>query len=72
MHTDDTVVVYTILDFCRAFRLSRTGFYKLRVSGRGPRTMNLGGKVLITKQAATDWVREREAASAATAEPVAA
>jgi hypothetical protein len=56
---------YTIDEFCRRHMISRPTYNRLRASGRGPREIKLDQKVLITKEAAADWRREREAASAA-------
>jgi len=56
---------YTIAEFCKSHRLSRTLYYKLQHAGLGPVETRLiaGGKVLITKEAAARWRAEREAAS---------
>lgn len=56
---------FTIAEFCRRHMLSRPTYNRLRASGRGPREIKLDQKVLITKEAAADWRREREAATAA-------
>ena len=57
----------SIDEFCAAYNLSRGFFYKLKQRGEAPRIMHLGGRQLISREAAADWVREREAASAAAA-----
>jgi len=57
--------VFTIPEFCAAHRLSRSKLYQLWAAGVGPRKMCIGTKILITVEAAADWRREREAASAA-------
>jgi hypothetical protein len=56
--------VFTIPEFCAAHRLSRSKLYQLWAAGAGPRKMSLGTKILISVEAAADWRREREAASA--------
>ena len=48
---------YTITEFCRAHRISRASFYNLPEADR-PATMRVGGKVLISGEAARAW-RER-------------
>jgi hypothetical protein len=53
---------FTIDEFCRAFRLSRSMFYKLKKSGQAPVIMD-AGKPLISYAAAADWRRAREAAA---------
>jgi hypothetical protein len=55
---------FTIDEFCRAFRLSRSMFYKLRSQGLGPKVM-AAGKPLVSYAAAAEWRRAREAAAMA-------
>jgi hypothetical protein len=50
---------FTIDEFCQAHRISRAHFYNLLKSGRGPRLMDVGKK-LISAEAAADWRRESE------------
>ena len=59
-----TTEVFTINEFCLAHRISRATFYNLRKSGQGPREMHVGVGVRISKEAAEEWRREREADSA--------
>ena len=54
----------TIHEFCAAFRLSRSKLYELWAVGAGPRKMQIGSKVLISLEAAMDWSRSVEGASA--------
>jgi len=63
----DTVerAAYSIAEFCQAHRISRSKFYQLRADGTGPRLMLVDTRVLITVEAAADWRREREEATAA-------
>ncbi|WP_192177681.1 hypothetical protein [Mesorhizobium amorphae] len=51
---------YTIPEFCFAHRISRATFYNLMKAGLGPRTMQVGGRVLISKEAGGDWRKARE------------
>ncbi len=53
---------FTINEFCRAEKISRAYFYKLKKQGRGPRLMATNR---ITQQARRDWQRAREAEAAA-------
>jgi hypothetical protein len=55
---------FTIDEFCRAFRLSRSMFYKLRKAGQAPVIMD-AGKPLISYAAAAEWRRAREAGASA-------
>lgn len=57
----------TIADFCRAEQISRSTFYNLERSGKGPRTYILAGVRRITPTAHDRWRQEREAETAANA-----
>ena len=52
-------------DFCDLMNISRSFYYKLKASGRGPREMRVGARVLISKEAAAEWIRSCEATAAA-------
>jgi Helix-turn-helix domain len=52
---------YTVSEFCEAFRLSRATFYNLRQRGEGPRLLRAGRKILVSTDAAADWIRRGEA-----------
>jgi hypothetical protein len=56
---------FTIAEFCKAHRLSRSALYKMWAAGTGPRIMRAGSKVLISIEAAGDWRRAREAEATA-------
>jgi hypothetical protein len=51
---------YSIDEFCVAHAISRAMFYKLRNEGKGPRTMLVGTRTLISFEAAADWRRQCE------------
>jgi hypothetical protein len=51
---------YTMNEFCRAFRVSRSGLYDLWKAGKGPRRMQVASKTLISVEAARDWRMECE------------
>lgn len=59
----------TITDFCLRNGFSKGTFYNMCEAGRGPRllrpTGKEGGVVLITEEAESDWIKEREARDAA-------
>ena len=57
---------YSIVEFCQRHGLSRGSFYNLEKIGQAPRVMRVGGRVMISKEAAADWRREREEAPAKT------
>lgn len=52
----------SIDEFCAAHCLSRSMFYKLMNSGRGPRLMTVGTRKLVSDEAAAEWRRQMEAA----------
>jgi hypothetical protein len=52
---------HTILSFCKSNAISESLFYSLKRQGKGPREIDLGGRILITREAEADWRREREA-----------
>jgi hypothetical protein len=54
---------YTITEFCEAFRISRSMFYKLQHCGKAPAVMRVGTRTLVSFRAAAEWRRERESAS---------
>jgi hypothetical protein len=53
-------LAYSVNDFCALHHISRAYFYKILNLGIGPRIMTVGGRKLISHEAATDWRRERE------------
>jgi hypothetical protein len=56
---------YSVEEFCARHRISSQLFYKLRPKGLMPVTFNVGTRVLISKEAAAAWRREREQAAQA-------
>ena len=59
----DDADVFTVNEFCARHRISVQLFYKNRK--QMPRTFNVGTRVLISKEAAAAWRREREQAAKA-------
>lgn len=53
--------VYTIPQFCEAYRLSRSTLYRLWGLGLGPRVIRVGRKVLIPTAMAEAWLKSLEA-----------
>ena len=60
----DDADAFTVNEFCARHRISVQLFYKNRK--QMPRTFNVGTRVLISKEAAAAWRREREQATAVT------
>jgi hypothetical protein len=59
----EPALAFSIAEFCSLHRISRPYFYKIRNRGLGPKVMVVGGRTLISVEAATAWRREREAAT---------
>jgi len=51
---------YSIDEFCRRHGISHGTYYNLRTLGLGPREARALKRVLITKEAAANWRRDRE------------
>jgi hypothetical protein len=60
---DAAADAYSIAEFCRRHAISQSFYFALQASGKGPRTMKLGGRVLISREAAAAWRRQRERAA---------
>src|SRR5262245_19239970 len=52
---------HTRLSFCISNHISESHYFKLNRQGRGPREIELDGRIIITPEAEADWRREREA-----------
>jgi hypothetical protein len=60
---------FSIDEFCAAHDLCRASFYNAVRRGEGPRVMLVGGRRLISIEAAAEWRREREVAAAEACAP---
>ena len=56
---------YSIPEFCEAHRISESMYYKIRGLGLGPKEARALTKMIITKESAADWRRERTTATEA-------
>ena len=56
-------MAYSIRQFCEAHNFSVDTYFRLQRAGLGPLTMKVGGRTLISVEAATAWRRERELAA---------
>jgi|SRR5271166_6183716 len=54
---------YTIPEFCQRHGISASHFFELAKQGLGPRTMSVGRRRLVSKEASAEWRRERETSS---------
>ena len=59
----DHADAFSIDEFCARHRISPQLFYKLKPQGLMPVTFNVGTRVLISREAAEAWRRERENAT---------
>jgi predicted DNA-binding transcriptional regulator AlpA len=55
---------YSIEEFCKSHRISRGTFYNLLKAGHAPTIMKVGARTLVSAEAAAEWRRKMEAASA--------
>jgi hypothetical protein len=55
--------------FCHRHGITLQNYYKLAAQGLAPRTFHVGTRVLVSREAAADWRREREEARAALSLP---
>lgn len=55
---------FSIPEFCRRNGFGPGLYFKIAREGGGPRVMRVGRRTLISREAAEEWRREREAASA--------
>lgn len=62
---NETADAYSVDEFCARHRISPQLFYKLKPRGLMPVTFNVGTRVLISREAAVAWRRERENAAQA-------
>jgi len=51
---------FSIREFCEAHSISVPMFYVMRQRGEGPRTMQVGAHLRISREAAEEWRRSRE------------
>ena len=52
---------HTRLSFCDSNAISESLYFKLKRQGKGPREIELDGRIIITPEAERDWRIEREA-----------
>ena len=60
---DDDADAFSIRTFCLRHSISQSFFFALQAAGLGPRTMKVGGRVLISRESAQAWRRRRERAA---------
>ena len=55
---------HTIPSFCESNAISESLYFELKRKRKGPREIELEGRIIITPDAEADWRREREAETA--------
>jgi predicted DNA-binding transcriptional regulator AlpA len=50
----------SVAEFCHLHGISRGLFYKLLSEGRGPTTVKIGRRTLISNEVAAEWRRRME------------
>ena len=60
---DEESAVFDIPQFCRWAKISRSALYGMWESGTGPRHFRAGVAVRISREAAVQWLIDREGAS---------
>ncbi|UWU94404.1 hypothetical protein [Bradyrhizobium sp. CB1015] len=58
-------MAYSIKQFCEAHNISVDTYFRMQRAASGPVTMKVGGRTLISVEAAAAWRRERETGTAA-------
>jgi hypothetical protein len=56
-------MAYSIRQFCQAHSISVDTYFRLQRANGGPATMKVGGRTLISVEAAAAWRRDRELAT---------
>jgi hypothetical protein len=56
----EPVDAFSIAAFCERHDISVAHYYRLRCEGKTPAEMKLGSRILISKEAAAKWRRQRE------------
>jgi hypothetical protein len=52
---------HTRPSFCESNAISESKYFDLKRKGKGPREIELDGRIIITPEAEADWRRDREA-----------
>jgi predicted DNA-binding transcriptional regulator AlpA len=65
-------LAYSVDEFCHSHNLCRASFYNLLKRGTGPKVMKVGGRTLVSKEAAEEWRRRMETDASQAPTPAAA
>jgi hypothetical protein len=59
-HVLASKLAFSVPEFCRQHDISKALFYCLLRDGRGPVVMKVGGRTLISAEAASSWRKRME------------
>lgn len=59
----DSISLYTTKEFCAISKMSKATFYRLLKNGIAPKIIRLENKILISKEAIKEWIKQREMVS---------
>lgn len=57
---DHDQLAFSIKDFCRSISLSKSSFWKLVRNGTAPPMARIGHRLVIRREAAEAWLKEKE------------
>jgi hypothetical protein len=55
----DEADAFSVAQFCKRHGISVTMFYKLRQQGQAPDLLHVGDRVLVTRESAARWRKNR-------------
>jgi hypothetical protein len=55
--------MYTVKEFCELLRISPRYWALLRAQGRGPTITRVNGRIVISADAITEWLKSQERAA---------
>jgi predicted DNA-binding transcriptional regulator AlpA len=55
-------IAYSVTGFCKAVGIAERTFWNLRQAGNAPPVVRIGRRVLVRREAALQWLLDREAA----------
>lgn len=56
-------LAYSVTGFCQAVGISPRTFWSLQKDAKGPPLVRIGRRVLVRKEAAVNWLKDREQAA---------
>jgi len=62
---ESTKLAFSLQELWDLTGIGKSLYYKVRRAGAGPKTFMVGGKVLVSREAALAWIKDREEEEAA-------